>query len=90
LGRQVIARALDSKNNKIETQENFTTLSLKKIPIIKGVYLLLKYFKTKYVVTEIEVRSQIKDLFITARTYFGQDLEFSQIQLVDEYWKISI
>ena len=86
---KVIARALDSKNNKIETAESFTTSSVKN-PDDKGSLFTVKNIsKLNSDVTEIEIRSQIKDLFINARTYNGNNLtNFSQIQLVDGIGKL--
>ena len=86
---KVIARAVDSKNNKIEIEERFTTSSVKN-PDDKGSLFTVKNIsKLNSDVTEIEIRSQIKDLFINARTYYGNNLTtFSQIQLVDGIGKL--
>ncbi len=86
---KVIARALDSKNNKIQTEERFTTLSIKN-PDDKGsLFTVINISKPNSDVTEIEIRSQIKDLFINTRTYNGNNLtNFSQIQLVDGIGKL--
>lgn len=88
---KVIARALDSKNNKIETRASFTTSSVKNPDENGSLFTIKNVSKPNSDVTEMEIRSPIKDLFINARTYHGDNLtNFSQIQLVDGIGKLIV
>ena len=86
---KIVANAFDSKNNKIETQDYFVTNSLKKPDIEKDLFTTKIISKPNSTITEIEIRSQIKELFINARVYIGTTLnEFSQVELKDGVGKL--